>query len=567
MTAESKLSLTGKRWLPPKPAPKTLPAVSGHPKWLLELLSTRGYEDAESIQRYLNPSLAQLDDPGLMADMGAAVSRVEKAIHDGEKIVVYGDYDVDGVTSTTVVVESLQGLGANVDYYLPDRQKEGYGLNGDAVLEISASADLLITCDCGITANEEVALAKKNDTDVIIVDHHTVPDILPPADACLDPLRQDCDFPFKGLCAAGVAFMFMGALRRSLREKNYFADRDEPDMRDLLDIVAIATVADMVPMVGLNRVLVKAGMERMARDKRLGLWALLNVSEVDRKRVSTYDLGFRVGPRINARGRISHAKDAVELFLTQDKARATILASTLDMANKDRRILEKRTVDAAIAKFQSSPFRDAPGIVIEDPSWHPGVLGLVASRLVSHYNRPAIVIGDGGKGSGRSIDGLDLHAAMKAASHHTLRFGGHKAAAGLTIEKNKIQSFRKDFCAAILQQIGKPPYIKELQPDLELASGVLSLALVDDLERLAPFGQTNSEPLFLARNLPVRGQRIVGQDHLKLNLDGHDAIGFRMGGVLANLPSHVDALFRLERNLFRGRETLQLRLEDLACSE
>ncbi|MEE8408927.1 MAG: single-stranded-DNA-specific exonuclease RecJ, partial [Myxococcota bacterium] len=561
----SELSLTGRRWVWPAPLAADATASVSLPAWVGAILNRRGIVEPDDVERYLSPSLATLDDPMQMADMRRAVARVLDAITKGEPITIYGDYDVDGVASTTVLVEFLTRVGARVDYYLPHRTREGYGLNADAVRKLASKTKVLITVDCGITAHDEIALAQSRGVDVIVVDHHRVPDVLPPAVANLNPHRPDCQYPFKDLCAAGVAFMFAVAMRAALRERGAFTDEPEPDLREMLDIVALATVADMVPLQGTNRTLVAAGVRRMATTRRTGMRALLEVSLADPSAVTATDLGFRLGPRINARGRISHAGTAVELLLTPDAARARSLAAALDAANRKRREIEQQTVDAAVAKVENEGLDKNAALVVFDPSWHPGVLGLVATRLVSRFHRPAIVIGDGGKGSGRSIEGLDLHDSIEATSQHLLRFGGHTAAAGVTVAPDRVEAFREAFAGEVERRIGAPPFVPVLRPELEVEPGTLSLDMLAQLDRLEPFGQANPEPLLVARRLSVRNKRVVGQRHLKLKLGdaGLDAIGFGLGDVADEVPETVDVAFRLSRNRYRGRDSLQLKVEDL----
>ncbi len=561
MGGHDELSFTGKRWLWPE-----VMAPPESPAFMSALLTRRGIV-GEAVASYLAPSLAALADPAQMADMSKAVGRLLGALARRESIVVYGDYDVDGVCATALLVDFLAKVGAQVSFYVPHRRSEGYGLNGEAVRELAGRHQLLITVDCGVTAVEEISLARSLGLDVLVVDHHQVPNELPPAVACLDPHRPDCAFPFKGLCATGVAFMLAAAVRRALREQGGFAGSREPDLRELLDLVAIATVADMVPLTGANRTLVTAGLRLMGAAKRPGVRALMEVAKIEPALVSASDLAFRIAPRINARGRMAHAAEAVDLLLTPDAARAKMLAGLLDAANRDRRAVERATLDAAVAAVEAQELAAHAGLVVFDPAWHPGVLGLVATRLVSRYHRPAIVIGEGGRGSGRSIEGLNLHAAISAASAHLLRFGGHPAAAGVTIAPERVPDFRAAFAAGVRQTLGDPPFTPVLKPEAEIDAAALKLDTLAAIEQLAPFGQDNPEPLFVARALAVRGKQVVADEHLKIKLgEGHDAIGFGMAALLPQLPPTVDAVFRLSRNRFRGRETLQLRLEDLRPS-
>ncbi|MBC7794562.1 MAG: single-stranded-DNA-specific exonuclease RecJ [Clostridia bacterium] len=548
----------------------------------MQLVLQRGLCAEGEIATYLSPSLQSLDDPGSMADMDKAVTRILTAITAGETLTVYGDYDVDGVCATTVLVDFLKRVmpassesasSDKVRFYIPDRRAEGYGLNRSAVLEIATHSSLLITADCGITAIDEVAAARKVGLDVIIVDHHKVPTTLPNANAALNPQRTDCRFPFKGLCAAGVAFMLVVALRRALRDSGHFGKNREPDVRDLLDVVALATVADMVPLRGLNRTLVCAGLKRIGSTQRVGLRALLDVAEVVPTSVNAGDIGFRIGPRINARGRLAHAAEAVELLLTGDEQRARILASALDVANRERRTVEKTTTEAALAQAEALGLAEHAIIVAHDPAWHPGVLGLVASRLVSRYRRPAMVIGEGGKGSARSIEGFNIHDAIAENAGFLIRYGGHHAAAGVTIDVQHVEAFRASMDVSVRRVIGAPPFVATVRLDLEIPARELSLGMVDELQRLAPFGQDNPEPMLVLRELEVREKRVVGDNHLKISFRSStddiifDGIGFGMGELASALPARVDAAFRLERNVFRGRETVQLKLEDLRASE
>jgi single-stranded-DNA-specific exonuclease len=531
-------------------------------------MAQRGIIEPDEVESYLAPTLASLADPNEMADMPAAVERLIRALHAGESITIYGDYDVDGVCATTVLVDFLRRVGGRVSFYIPDRRNEGYGLNPSAIRELASHTRLLVAVDCGITAVREVELANQLGVDVIVVDHHHVAESLPPSIANLNPNRPDCPYPGKNLCAAGVAFMLAAAVRRALREAGQFSSRPQPDVRELLDVVALATVADMVPLRGTNRTLVAAGLKRMAISRRLGLRALLDVSKVDPDRVTATDLAFRLGPRINARGRISRAGEAVELLLTSEPSRARMLAAELDAANRARRDIERHTLEQAIRRADSERLDREAGIVLADPSWHPGVVGLVATRLVGRYMRPAIVIGEGGKGSGRTFEGLNLLAAIEANAEYLVRCGGHPAAAGITISEDQIEPFSRGFAAAVREQLGDPPFVASLEPDLEVTDRLLSLRMFTELRRLEPFGQANPEPLLVARGLRVTGKRVVGECHLKLRLGeaDHDAIAFGFGDLAAQVPECVDVAFRLMQNDYGGRTRVQLKVEDLRAA-
>ncbi|MBI5510760.1 MAG: single-stranded-DNA-specific exonuclease RecJ [Deltaproteobacteria bacterium] len=561
------LSLTGKRWVWPEPQ-NVGDRIAGVAPLIGEILVRRGVASSAELSHYLQPSLTSLDDPMSMADMAKAVERILAARAQRQTIVVFGDYDVDGVSSTAILIGFFRAIGLKTMFYIPDRRAEGYGLNAQAVRELASQAQLLVTVDCGITAIAEIELARTLGLDVIVVDHHQPPPTLPPSIANLDPHRADCGYPFKDLCAAGVAFFLAAALRRALRDAGAFASLPEPDLRDSLDLVALATVADMVPLKGANRTLVAAGLRRMTANKRPGLKALFEVANVDAAQVTATDLSFRIGPRINARGRIGNALEAVDLMLTDDPERARALAAGLDKANRERRDLEVQTVEIAAGRAAAGLDANRAGLVLYDPCWHPGILGLVATRLVSRFHRPAIVIGENGKGSGRTFEGLDLHATIESVGHLLERFGGHRAAAGVTVRQDRVDEFSHAFDAEVRRRLGEPPFVPTLRPDAEVDADTLSLSLLGQIERLAPFGQANPEPLMVARRMKVKDLRRVGDNHLKLRLGdkAHDAIGFGLAGLASQMPEWVDVAFHLNRNTYGGRESVQLKIEDLRRS-
>lgn len=561
------LSMTGKRWLDPGTQEiQDLNENMGLPEWGKALLARRGFVTDAAIKNYLTPSLRMLDAPNSIQDITRGADRICQASTRGERIVVYGDYDVDGVCSTAIVVECLRQFGMQVSYYIPDRRAEGYGLNMQAVRELMDQHDLMITVDCGITAVEEVAFAQDGGLDVIIVDHHQVPSPLPRAVACINPQRQDCHYPFKGLCAAGVAFMLMGVVRQQMRQHN--PEMIQPDLRELLDLVAVATVADMVPLSSSNRILVSCGLQRMRHSMRLGLTALCRIAKVDPQRLNASDLGFRLGPRINARGRMSQASLAVDLMLCQDPTQADAMAMELDQANLSRRQLEQQTVEEALQQVETDNRVTDSLLVVSDPQWHPGILGLVASRLVGKYHRPVVVIGQQGKGSARSISGFNIYEALCQTQTHLQQFGGHPAAAGLTIAQHSIDAFRRDLSTYARTHLGAPPYTPNIQLDLEIHADWIDDDFMGFLEHLGPFGQANPEPILCVRNLEVYDKRCVGEKHLKLQLGDLklSAIGFGLGHLRESIPTHIDALFHLEYNHFRGQRSLQMRLIDIAAS-
>lgn len=579
-TGEQELSLLGRRWSwPALPVPllreQAADAAKQVPDWLTPILAARGITDAQKQALFLAPSLRALADPAGIADMQPAIERILLAQKRNERITIYGDYDVDGVVSSAVLLEFFAAAQMQADFYIPDRRAEGYGLNADAVARLAGSCDLLLTVDCGSTSHAEIAVAKAHGLDVIVIDHHQVGASLPEALALLNPHRPDCAFADKDLCAAGVAFMLVVALRRAMREQAPESPGALMDVRCLLDMVAVATVADMVPLQGLNRILVACGLQRLRSTPRPGLLALLEVAGIDKTQVQSSDLGFRLGPRINARGRLDHAGLAVELMRAADLAEARPMAQVLDAANVARRHLEGETLRQAVARVQEDNLTEHAALVVADASWHPGVLGLVASRLVQRFHRPAVVIGEGGKGSGRSVEGLDLHACLSACHAQLLRFGGHPAAAGVTIDFAQVDDFRQHLGASVQARMGDAPYAPQLRPDAEVEFSCMHLGTVALLEQLEPFGRMNPAILFVAKQQQVQECRRVGENHLKLRLSpvgcgqagSIDAIAFGMAELEARLPACIDVLFHLERNVFRGIANVQMRIVDVRASD
>ncbi|MBN1959796.1 MAG: single-stranded-DNA-specific exonuclease RecJ [Deltaproteobacteria bacterium] len=569
LTNKNRLSLTGKRWHEPKITlqhDKT--NINSLPTWVETLLTQRGIIGETAIQQYLFPTLASLADPAHLADIDSTLTIIIKALHNNWPITVYGDYDVDGVCSTTLLIDFFRKVGANIDYYIPARRLEGYGLNESAIRDICLKTKLLITTDCGITAHHEINIARELGCEVIVVDHHRVAETLPKASACINPQRDDCGFADRVLCAAGVAFMLIVALRRALRDDGYFKNHNEPDVRELLDLVALATVADMVPIIGINRILVTAGLKQIASTQRVGLNALINITDISKNKITASDIGYKLGPRLNARGRLHHAGEAVELLLTNDTKRAQQIAASLDSANHERRILEKATLQEALDIISHDSLDSLAALCVYNPNWHAGVLGLVASRLTSIYHRPAVVIGEDGKGSARSVNGVDLYASLTKTSEHLIRFGGHAAAAGITIDPSTINDFRTSFANVVQQTIGHPPYVKSIKPDIQTPLSAISLQLLSVVEKLEPFGQQNPQPLFKCAAVPIHSLRVLKNEHLKFmvgnpNNGCQEAIAFGMANIINELPDLVDIVFYLERDSFGGRKKPLMRVKDI----
>lgn len=542
---------------------------------MARLLVARGLAEPDVAARYLAPELAHLPDPFTMKGVERAAVRLHEAIVRGQKVTLYGDYDVDGVTSSALLAQFLRMHGLVADVYIPKRLIEGYGLNREAVEKLAgAGTEVLVTLDCGITAADEIARANDCGLACIVVDHHRCPPALPPAHAVLNPHQDDCAYPDKVLAAVGVTFNLIVALRKVLREAGFYAGREEPNLRRLLDLVALGTIADMVPLTGVNRVLTWFGLVELRLARRPGVRALMDASGVQARRCQSADVGFRLGPRINAAGRLEDASVGVQLLSTEDMAEARMLAEALDQANAQRQRIEAEVFRQAVEVVDR--MRSLPSaLVLADERWHPGVVGIVATKLVERYDRATVLIGEGGRGSARTARGLHLYDALADVAGHLTKFGGHRAAAGLRIAFDRVEAFRADLCARVERDLASGcteeailHYDDELCPD-EVADGFF-----DDVRRLEPFGNGNPEPLFRVGNVRVKGSWVVGGQHLKLRLHegpagGLKAIAFRKGELFDQLfPGRgVELLAHLERSEFQGFESLELRVRDVRVLE
>jgi single-stranded-DNA-specific exonuclease len=535
------------------------------------VLAARGHADPGTAGPFLEARLADLPDPFLMKGMSGAVARIARAVGSGERIACYGDYDVDGVTSTVLLAGFLRAAGGDVVTYTPHRLAEGYGLNHGAVVKLAAQGvKLLVTLDCGITSVDEVRGAKAGGLETVVVDHHTVPVELPQAAAILNPHQPGCGYPSKELAAVGVTFALVMALRKALREAGRFgADRPEPNLREALDLVALGTVADVVPLVGANRILVKWGLEELARTKRPGLQALKRVAGIaDGTPIGAGQVGFRLAPRINAAGRLDDAGRGVRLLLTGDPREATALADELDRENQARQEIERAILDEAVGDAAARVKTGARGLVLHRPGWHPGVIGIVASRIVERFHRPTILVGelDGvGKGSGRSIEGFHLYDAIASCAGHLTRFGGHKHAAGITIDPGAIPRFREAFEAVANGSLTADDLVPRCRIDGWIEAGDVGERAATDLAKLAPFGAGHPEPVWALRGAAARARTIGAEGrHLKLQLGGGvDTIGFGMGDRLATCAGEVEAAFTIGFDDWDGVRRLQLKLKDL----
>lgn len=550
------------------------------PEPLARALVLRGIDTFERARCFFRPSLDHLHDPFLMRDMDAAADRVVRALRNNERILVYGDYDVDGTTATTLLTSFFREMGADVDYFIPNRFDDGYGL-GPAGIDYAATigARLIITIDCGVTAVEEAAYARSKGLDVIICDHHTPKPELPEAVAVLDPKRSDCPYPFKELSGCGVGFKLVQAVLQRLGEAPERAYA-------YLDLVAISTASDIVPVCGENRVLMAEGLRALKVHPRVGLRALAEQARLDFEACTTSQIVFQIGPRINAAGRLGDAALAVRLMLEEDEMQARLFATQLEQLNRQRRALDQETLDSAVQLAErqvTARFRHS--IVIHHPDWHLGVVGIVASRLVERFYRPTILLCTNQgevKGSARSIGGLNIYEALVQCKDLLTEFGGHDFAAGLSLPEENIPAFQQRFDEVVGAMITSDMLRPAIAVDAALDLEDIDQRFWAVLKQFAPFGPENDCPVFQATNLEVAGQpRTVGRDgaHLKFTVrqrgryEGMDVIGFSMGDYLPLLHASrqqgqpIDLLFSVDENAWNGRTALQLKARDLRLAE
>ena len=552
---------------------------------VLEARGLAAGEPAGSVERFLRPRLRDLPDPVGIPGMAGAARRVADAVRHGDPIWLYTDYDVDGVTSAALLAEFLEACGATPGIRLPRRDREGYGLHPEAVGEMAAQgARVVITADCGIRAVEAARAARELGVDLVVTDHHTPGPEVPVAAAVVNPRLPGSKYPDDALAGVGVAWNLAVAVRSVLREMGHFPEGTGPDLRELLDLVAIGTVADVAPLVGVNRVLVAAGIERINRTPRPGVRALAEVARV-RGRVRAGNIGFQIGPRLNAAGRMQGPREALDVLRSRDMARARELARVLDRVNRERQDSERRTVEAAAGRVDREGWwPDRWSLVVEGDGWHPGIVGLVASRLVERFHRPSVVLSrvEGRlKGSARSVRGLNLVEALSACSDLLARFGGHAAAAGLELRPDVagdpagVAAFRDRFEKAVRQALSPEDLVPVLTADAEVGLDELGPDAVRDLGVLEPFGVGNPRPLFVARDVRVLDVRPVGREgaHLRFRVEqggaAFDAMAWRAGkGVRQVRPGRrVDLAFVPEVAEWKGVERVRLVLEDVRPRE
>ncbi|MGA2138015.1 MAG: single-stranded-DNA-specific exonuclease RecJ [Verrucomicrobiia bacterium] len=558
-----------KRWVIAEPEPALTQTLARELRLagpLAQVLANRGYRDAETASRFLNPQLRQLGDPFDLPEMTLAVDRILAAIKKKERIVIYGDYDVDGVTSSALLQRVLHAAGATVTSFLPHRMDEGYGLSPDGIARCLKEREpqLLVAVDCGTSSVREIADLRKHQIDTIVLDHHEPPEQLPRCVALVNPKRLDGS-PLGALASVGVSFKLAHALLKHDRQLS-----ERIDLREHLDLVAVGTVADIVPLTGENRILVRTGLERLPHTQKIGLRALMDVANVPDK-VGPYHIGFRIGPRLNAAGRLSDATAALELLLTDDAARARELAGLLNDHNAERQRIEGRIVDEAIAMARAHESDRV--LVLAKDGWHVGVIGIVASRVQQEFHKPTVVIGieDGmGKGSCRSVGGFSIVGALQHCAALLERFGGHEMAAGLSVNAGKIDELRRalnEFAATTLKDDDLHQHVRI---DAVVKLDDLDAEFFEQLERVEPCGPDNPTPVFAVEGVRLQGApRVVGKNHLRFNVTDGDtsaqAIWWGMGDF--EFPRDgFDVAFTPELNEFRGVENVQLKVRDIRPS-
>ena len=536
-------------------------------KPIIQILLNRGYTELQEIKDFLTPSLSQLHNPFLFSNMERATDRIYRALKEKEMIVIYGDYDVDGVTSIALLTKNLSNLSGNVLYYIPHRIKEGYGVSEKGIKTIlDKGGKLIITVDCGINAINEVKFAAQNGIDVIITDHHIPKVIVNDAYAIINPKSEGEKYPFKELAGVGVAFKLIEAVYRR------FGENIEDKLYNDLDLVALGTIADLVPLIGENRILARKGLEFLNKTEKVGINALINKTKLRKGDIGTYEIGYILGPRLNASGRLDTAMRSVELLLTSDRSRAWEFAEFLDRSNRLRQSLHEKVIKDSIRIVEDKKYdKELGGIVIARDDWHEGVVGIAASKIAEKYTRPTILIstaGEVGKGSGRSVKSFSLLDALNRCKEYLSKYGGHRYAAGITIEKDKIANFRDAFNEIVKEQLKEDDLIPEIHADSIIDFDEIDNDLLSQMKQLEPFGIKNPEPVFLTEKVDFVGfPKIVGNNHLKTKVRQNgvvlEAIGFGKGDVMDEIEigkTQYNIYFKIKENFFRGRKKLQLHL-------
>ena len=534
------------------------------------LLINRGILCQKDAKDFFLPTLEKLPNPNLMYGIKKSVERIIQAVGKNEKILIYGDFDCDGITSTAILYNFLFSIGADVKAYNPDRLEEGYGINFDSIDKlVSEGYRLFITTDCGISENQVIEDSKKFSIDFIITDHHTIPEKLPDAYSIINPKLKDCKYPFKEICAAGVVFNLIVALRSSLRENGFFNDKIEPNLARYLDLVSIGTVADSMPIIGVNRIFVFNGLKEIKNTSRKGLKHLISKQK---EKFSIRDISFDIAPKINAAGRVGKASNAVSLLTSDDDVEVERLAGIIQSNNQVRQQIQEKVFNEAekLAEIKLQKHPDKSSLVLFSQDWHPGVLGIIASRIVKKYGLPCVILSSKdsiAKGSLRTANELNLYRVLEQCSNILIQFGGHSAAAGVTIYEDKIKEFENKFESIISNydfEAGEP-----LEIDSLVKFSEINIDLISDIEKMEPFGKGNPYPIFVSKNVKIESKRVLKDKHLEMYLNQDN---FKMRAIWFNFNKsssdmeNIDVVFTLQRDSFRGNNNINLNILDIEYS-
>ncbi len=555
---------------------KNVVEATGFGPTIAGLLVSRGITTEKSVQSFLNPSLKNLVSPFLLKDMGKAVERVTEAILKKQKILIFGDYDVDGVTATTILYNFLSYLKADVSFYIPHRVKEGYSFHATHVTKILIpnKIDLVITVDCGSDSHNAVTEAAKKNIDVIITDHHTIPVLPSEAVAVVNPKRKDCLSGIPQLAGVGVAFYLLMALRKHLRDIHFWKELEEPNLKAYCDLTALGTIGDIVPLTGVNRIITKTGIDVLNQSPGIGLKAMIKAGKINKSTIDSTDIAFKIAPRINAAGRLEHAGIVVDLLCETNTSSANAAAETLNDLNNQRQRIEKDILEEIETHITECPdILKNKCIVLFKQGWHIGVLGIVASKLVNNHHRPVILIaldGSIGKGSGRSIPGTNLFEMLGDCSDLLEGFGGHAMAAGLSIKTENLQTFVEKFNLSVNEKLTEKDLKKIVKIDSNILFEEITPKLLDDLEKLKPFGAGNPEPVFIAEGITIVSSTIVGGSHrrlvLKSNQSGNDNRILAMHFNTSDLQPYPDyfnyLVFKLQWNHWNNSKSIQIIIND-----
>jgi single-stranded-DNA-specific exonuclease len=556
----------------PSPDAFSLSESSGLSRLEAQILIHRGIRNSRDVASFLLPRLASLLDPYLLKDMAAAIDLIISAMERQHAITIYGDYDADGLTATALLSNFLSALDVPAHIYIPNRLTEGYGLHAKALEKIAERGPgLIVTVDCGVSNNQEIAFAANLGLKVVVTDHHQVKESFIPLCPVVNPQRPDCPFPFKHLTGVGLAFLVAVALRAGLRKRGMFSTRSEPDLRDYLDLVALGTVADMAPLLGQNRLLVKAGLDRIRTTQWPGIAAIAEQSGLSLATLTSQDLAFRIAPRFNASGRLGDADIALTALTTQDPKRAKEVAQQLDRMNIERQRIERQVLEEIEATLPSmAELATRRALVVTGTGWHRGVLGIVASKLLEKYRRPVLVLGleDGtAAGSGRSIPGFNLYQALQRLEPLLDRFGGHQHAAGLALKMSNLDRLRQEFENLARQELSEADLVHTLEVDAEVCLKDMSFESIRRLNALSPFGYGNPEPLLYSGPCEMVDLKVVGERHLKMKVRQNGAVFETIGFGLAEERSAprgtINFIFTPEIDRWQGQDKVRLRMIDL----